>query len=106
MIKGRLKGELTFLDGRNENLEEVGACLRVSIVTKHNCSAREVLSTPLPPKTPKTKNPKTDRSRPNATHSRIFILFELAWGGGQHTSVTKDGVGGGGALNIYWGKAL
>jgi hypothetical protein len=39
----------------------------------------------------------THRSQFDATHSRVFILFQLAWDPlPQHTTVTKEGFGGGG----------
>jgi hypothetical protein len=60
------------------------------------CTAREMLVIP--------KN--TDGSQSDVTHSRVFILFELARPHPQHTTLSRDGFGGQGALNVYQGKAL
>ena len=49
----------------------------------------------------------THRSQSDATHSRVFILFELAHPHPNNTTVTQnDLVGVGGKSNVCLGKAL
>ena len=57
------------------------------------CCASEVLVIPQ----------NTRRNQSDATHSRVFILFELAR---ACAAVMQDGFGGGGAPNVYQGKVL
>jgi hypothetical protein len=52
---------------------------------------------------PPTPTPKTDRCQSDATHSRVFIPFNLSHPPPQHTTITQDGFGGGKAPNIGQG---